>query len=400
MRPIKETQVLMLALLASLLLGASLAATALAEELEYLVGGSPAVSGESLKASGELLLADEKAGITVLCAVETSSEVSSVTDVDVTSAGPGEVLCADQAGCGEPVVKTVHLPWLSELALVGPTLETLLLSAGSGAPGWAIECTNVSGIAEDECTTEPTITVKNEVGIVDESINEQTGSCTRGGANSTLINGLLTLLSATAGLSVEVMGTGSEETAYLTSGNSITVGELFELEGEVLLADHKGGIFGEEVSLLCSSKALAEALSPTDIDITSVYGLEQSDREKARTFNCTNQTGLCSEPAITAKNLPWLLELVLEGSEVKSLLRSGGTGTPGWTVLCESKITTTTDTCTSEPAAETTNEVSGTIDELFNEQTGNCTNGGTGSARTNGLLTLKQKAGLSIEAMP
>jgi len=194
----------------------------------------------------------------------------------------------------------------------------------------------------------------------------------------------------------------AEETEYLESGGPVTVGALIDSEGELLLADHKGGVFGEEVMVLCSGENLGEVLSSTDVDITAIWELGLSDPEGAGPVKCTVQAGICSNAVATPVNLPWLAELMLEGALIDPLLTSstGAVGTnPGWTVECSGVAE---DTCTGEALLDVKNEPNGTIDFEFLEANAiaNCSRGGTGSGLVEGLvLVLSVTAGLSIEVM-
>jgi hypothetical protein len=191
------------------------------------------------------------------------------------------------------------------------------------------------------------------------------------------------------------------ETEYLISGQPVVAGELVDDEGELLLTDHKGGIFGEEVMVLCSGLSLGEVLSAVDIDVTTIYALGTSDPETlgSAAIPCTAQTGICSEPVAKAINLDWLAELMLVGTVPEVLLTpETGMNGPGWSIEC-SKIAE--DSCTSpEALVEVKNETNGTVDAFFNEETGTCTRGGAGSALVEGLIIfLSVTAGLPLEIM-
>ena len=190
----------------------------------------------------------------------------------------------------------------------------------------------------------------------------------------------------------------AEETEFLESGGAVVAGALVDIEGELLLADHKGGVFGEEVMMLCSGESLGDTLSSTDGDITAVYALGASDPEGAGKVSCTLQAGICSTPVLTATNLPWLHELMLEGTTPFVLMLSGGSGSPGDSVECSSIAE---DTCSGEGGSlAVKNEANGTVDMTFKETIFNCTRGGLESGLMEGLvLVLSVTAGLSIEVM-
>lgn len=189
-----------------------------------------------------------------------------------------------------------------------------------------------------------------------------------------------------------------EETELLASGIAAKAGELFKGEGELLLADHKGGIFGEEVTLLFSWEELWEYIGGGLWRLIAAFPLGGTDMEGVfQPIPATRQAGICSEPVVTAVHEPWLEELVLEGTTPRVLLSSGGSGTPGWNVEC-SKVAE--DTCTGEALLEVKNETGGTVDESFNEPAISCTRGGAGSGLVSGLFLLKSvETGLSLEVM-
>jgi len=82
------------------------------------------------------------------------------------------------------------------------------------------------------------------------------------------------------------------------------------------------------------------------------------------------------------------------------LMISGGAGEPSWSIECSGVVE---DTCAGEAAGttlEVKNEVNGTVDMFFNEQTGSCARGGAKSALINGLvIILNVTTGLSVEVM-
>lgn len=112
--------------------------------------------------------------------------------------------------CSSPEAKPVNLPWKTELLPVGATIRDDILEDPElkpGLPGWEAICSGV----KDICTTGAGSTLmKNEVsgtlGLVDAlfEANSGTANCTVGGANQGLVNGLLLILSTTAGLGIGV----------------------------------------------------------------------------------------------------------------------------------------------------------------------------------------------------
>lgn len=112
--------------------------------------------------------------------------------------GKGEIKSATASGCknakscSEPeTAKAVHLPWKTELHEVGGIPEESILNSGSGAPGWALECT-VAGIkGKDECTGEAAAeieNVSNGTNLLFQSSLEHV-NCTVGGSNTGTVTG-------------------------------------------------------------------------------------------------------------------------------------------------------------------------------------------------------------------
>lgn len=192
----------------------------------------------------------------------------------------------------------------------------------------------------------------------------------------------------------------AEESELLISGAVAVAGQLLDAEGELLLEDTKGGIFGEAVKILCSFLTLAEVLTSTDIDITTIYALGAADPETlgSAKIPCTTQAGICSEPTASAVHLNWLVEIKPEGTTPSLLYSEGEGGNPGWAVECN-KVAE--DECTGKTAVEFKNETNGTIDTEFNAATltpENCTRGGTGAGLIEGLVVfLSVEAGLSLQ---
>ena len=74
------------------------------------------------------------------------------------------------AACGTlNKVAPVHLPWLTELVLSGGIIVDILLEdageAGTGKPGWEVECTTLGVKVKDVCElTEGKVEIKNVAG--------------------------------------------------------------------------------------------------------------------------------------------------------------------------------------------------------------------------------------------
>jgi hypothetical protein len=72
--------------------------------------------------------------------------------------------------------------------------------------------------------------------------------------------------------------------------------------------------------------------------------------EKVTTSGCKVVKGTCGSPTVEAIHLPWKTELTEIGGEVRDVLKSGGTGLPGYKSTC-TVIIKVTDTCEAETNA-------------------------------------------------
>jgi hypothetical protein len=182
------------------------------------------------------------------------------------------------------------------------------------------------------------------------------------------------------------------ESEWLDNGAVTVAGAVkAELKTEgterLLLADMKGGIGGGEVDLLCEAKS------------TGLIGAKVDTVETATATNCVVDTGLCPEPTVTARHLPWKTEILLVGGVFRDDITetAGAGGAPGWLVKCS----IVEDECLSnEGFTELTNLAGGGVDVLFNEATSpaaTCSRGGAGQGLIQGLLVLlSTEAGLEI----
>jgi hypothetical protein len=102
-----------------------------------------------------------------------------------------------------PTILALHLPWHTELYLIGGEERDMVESDGAGEPGWYITCTNVlGGITEDECrTTLGSTALTNVVGgvLATFDVNMHFPTCSIGGENAGRLEGDALLLSPSAG---------------------------------------------------------------------------------------------------------------------------------------------------------------------------------------------------------
>lgn len=185
------------------------------------------------------------------------------------------------------------------------------------------------------------------------------------------------------------------ENEWLLNGAAVTskipvLSEAIELK----LADMKGGLFLEEISVLCSGLDLGTVGPKGEDEVTEILNLAGTEK----TIKCPASSG-CGEAEATveALNLPWKTKIILKGTEFRDEVGPGTGGGPGYKVTCALGIT---DSCTS-PTAELsstklTNETGG-VDSLFEaiseEKPATCTRGGAKEGLVKGLDTIISDSG-------
>ena len=249
------------AILATGAIGASSAAAS----SEWLINGKLITSAIKAHSKNLVLLSDSKA---------TGGEVKiHCKGFDAGTVGPGAAdlvesitlellgtkrlaLCLfDKAGdCKAgtmPTFEAVHLPWKTEIVLIGAEARDLILGDGAGAPGWKIVCTNIlGGTTEDECLEEvgkPASAVLSNVseGVL-ATFDSKTppAKCSIGGAEAGHVEGtdLTESPSSTEKLTFKEVGSGKELTSLSTSlsgggkeGETITVAEGTKVKDKATL---------------------------------------------------------------------------------------------------------------------------------------------------------------------
>jgi hypothetical protein len=183
---------------------------------------------------------------------------------------------------------------------------------------------------------------------------------------------------------------------WLANGVAVTTALNVEGEGEGLLEDTKGGLFGEAVSILCSSLGDG-TVDPESLGVISevltLSGVAVSTTPlSGEGLKCTNVAS-CSEPRVWPIGLPYDLEveLVEDGTEIffaVLILPHAGSTNIGWLTQCKGIIGEPEDECTqTEGAGQLTLEgatllasASSAFLELIGQSLpANCTRGGTGS---------------------
>ena len=133
------------------------------------------------------------------------------------------------------MVEPLHLPWHSELAVVGGALRDVLVSSGKGTPGYKLEC-NVIGIhIKDECTATLSMGTTNSVSGVTAMFNpSEKLSCTQGGSGSGSLEGSQSIQASNGGkLSTEM----EEPPTWLAGGKPIVSAAAIGWKGTITLSD-------------------------------------------------------------------------------------------------------------------------------------------------------------------
>ena len=148
-------------------------------------------------AGGKLKLEDMKAETQIECTGEGEGTVGSGNKDVINSITATGCTFIKRGACSEtpaPTAAAVHLPWSTELQLVGTATWDSIKSSGAGTPGWEVKCT-VGGILKvvDTCEGEAKTKMKNLANGTVEAAFEGEASgkakCSIGGAEQGLLNG-------------------------------------------------------------------------------------------------------------------------------------------------------------------------------------------------------------------
>lgn len=204
---------------------------------------------------------------------------------------------------------------------------------------------------------------------------------------------------------------------WLWNGTAVSENLNVESEGELLLEDTKGGLFGEAVAVLCSG-TLDGWVGPESLDaISDVLDLTKvliSETELVEPgLACVSETGPCIEPLVWAINLPWdtEVELVEDAGTFFAILilpHAGGSN-PGWHIECMGTIGKPEDLCSAPEAAvqlllPTTTTLGAEFSEAFRTLVGaplaTCTMGGanTGVVISDAEATVRHETGGELSA--
>jgi hypothetical protein len=212
---------------------------------------------------------------------------------------------------------------------------------------------------------------------------------------------------------VGVVSASAATLQWLAEGKALAVALASETKGELLLESTNGGGLGVKVDVLCSGVFDGTVGPGAEDQILELLTLEKvlTTLEKPL-LNCVVGQN-CTEPEISAANLPWLTRLELMGTEAEPLfldvIENGGPGNPGWEVTCLILGVTVTEVCTTEKVgADLTNDATEKdVLATFEGELANCTLGGKESALLEtslsdspadevGLITLNSGEALSV----
>jgi hypothetical protein len=168
---------------------------------------------------------------------------------------------------------------------------------------------------------------------------------------------------------------------WLIDGNPVAAKTAVLSEGELLLCDDKGGVFGEKVCIHCSGKDKGTVGPGKADEVTEVTDLAGN----ADITSCTNDEGCGTAKLVEAENLPWPTELTSLTNDLVGDPNAAGKQ-PGYLVECEVFGAKITDLCEGHADVKVSN-LEGGVDVLFepNVDPATCTRGGAGQGLIEGL---------------
>jgi hypothetical protein len=183
------------------------------------------------------------------------------------------------------------------------------------------------------------------------------------------------------------------ESTWLVDGETLTVAHNVDSESTAAgfsLADAKGGIFGEEVEVLCTGTDLG-TVAPGKADTLSSITVT----------GCTVMKGICGTPVtVEPINLPWNTSVVLIGSKFyDDTTTTVGNKKVGYKVVCNGFIEDTCEAALAQP--ELANGAGGVVEAIFksadaNQPKANCSRGGAGTGLVNGTDLILSEEGLTL----
>jgi hypothetical protein len=137
-----------------------------------------------------------------------------------------------------------------------------------------------------------------------------------------------------------------------------------------------------------------------EVSGTGTVGPGAADTTSTLTISkCESKSGCEPTITVTAVNLPWKTELLDVGaSEIRDMITSGGSGSPGWLIECRVLGVKVSDTCTAAEASSKATNLENNVDMTFDEtsESSTCTIGGAKTGLNLGLI-LESIIGVKLE---
>jgi hypothetical protein len=155
------------------------------------------------------------------------------------------------------------------------------------------------------------------------------------------------------------------------------------------LTDAKGGIFGEEVEVLCTGTDEG-TVGPGKADLLT----------KVTVTKCETMKGICGEANAEAINLPWTTSIELIGSAFyDDITTTVGSKEVGYNVICSKIVEDKCEVALARALLE--NGTGGTVNAIFNssdanQPKANCSRGGTEAGLVNGTDVLLATGGEAL----
>ena len=312
-------------------------------------------------------------------------ECEDTAEGSVGPGGVGEVTkwsaskCAILKGCeaaGGASVEPVHLPWRSELVVVGGSLRNNLVSSGKGTPGYKLKCRVLGGIhMTEECTgTLSTAVTNNSSGVTAAFSPSEKLNCEIGGKETGWLEGSQSIQASGGGkLSAET----EVQPLWLINGSPVTGSSAIKWKGTITLSDTLS--FGK-VAVTCEDTGSGSA--------TAASAGEQTSWTISK---CTPAAHCESAASIEAVHLPWHTELFVDEGTLGNMPMTGS-GIPGFKLKCKALGETIADEC-AVPASTVTNTKSG-VSSVFYSTKFSCADGLGGGGQLEGTQAVETVPGL------
>lgn len=348
----------------------------------WKVAGNELGSSMTVKASGSVKFTDTKGGffgesLAVKCAV--SGEAS------VGSNGLGEVLALKTSGCvssegicPSPTVAIKKLSWDTELTNAEGKARESIAAGSKGSPEYQLVC---EGVTAAECSGATSVSTSNALGGVSLGFDTSSATlkCTPGGEHTGKLSGTITLENPATG-QLTVSDAPAAE-GWFVNGGQAPAGTEVKTSGSLKFRS-KAGVFGEEVEISCAEEGEGLVGPHTAGEVT-----------KWTTSGCATKTGVCPEPSVYARNLPWHTELVLGGEGLIERLGKGKTaeGQPEYEVRCNGSTEygcSWPNSAAMKNSSPEENVEAWYTDELF---AGSCSPRGSSGSAVTGKETVKAR---------